>query len=379
MDEERTARPRTAAVHTVPARRWARSGLAEGPRVRPRLDRWIVARPPGGPPAASGSSDGGPALVGHLPVPTGTSSPSAGPADPARAGARPPRVLVTLSAPDDDDARQAEAEWGPGARALGHLDAPYARALVTAGLTPWLWPAQAAPWRDAVVEVDGVVLTGGAFDIHPRHYGEAVAGRLDGVQEDRTATELALARWAVAQRVPVLGVCGGLQALGVALGARLVQHLPTTPRDHEQATDPATPDHPVVLDPAHAPAAPRATTHPPGRRPPPRPGPDGTPGDPAPPLVVNSTHHQALRGPAGLGEAVPGTSPPLRVWAVCPEDGVIEAAGLDARDHPHAHGIQWHPERLPHDPLDVYGRFAAAVRRHHEARRARQPLLGSAR
>ena len=49
---------------------------------------------------------------------------------------------------------------------------------------------------------------------------------------------------------------------------------------------------------------------------------------------VNSSHHQAIR--------VPGDN--LRVCAVSPKDGVIEAVELDSADH-FVLAVQWHPER----------------------------------
>jgi putative glutamine amidotransferase len=51
-------------------------------------------------------------------------------------------------------------------------------------------------------------------------------------------------------------------------------------------------------------------------------------------VAVNSSHHQAVRT---LGDN-------LRVSAVSPDDGVIEAVELDAPDH-FVVGVQWHPER----------------------------------
>ena len=51
-------------------------------------------------------------------------------------------------------------------------------------------------------------------------------------------------------------------------------------------------------------------------------------------LQVNSSHHQAMRM---IGDN-------LRVSAVSPLDGVIEAVELDAADH-FVVGVQWHPER----------------------------------
>ncbi|MFZ5478294.1 MAG: gamma-glutamyl-gamma-aminobutyrate hydrolase family protein [Myxococcota bacterium] len=147
----------------------------------------------------------------------------------------------------------------------------------------------------------GVVITGGHFDIHPRHYGQAVTARLDRVEEDRTALELALARRCVERGTPVLGVCGGMQALAVALGGTLHQDI----FGHEQLADPATPAHAILADPAWAALF----------------------GD-----AVNSTHHQAV-----------DATGPLQVVARAP-DGVVEAVALAG--HPFCVGVQWHPELL---------------------------------
>jgi putative glutamine amidotransferase len=49
---------------------------------------------------------------------------------------------------------------------------------------------------------------------------------------------------------------------------------------------------------------------------------------------VNSSHHQAIRNPGDQ----------LRVTAVSPGDGVIEAVEMDAPNH-FVVAVQWHPER----------------------------------
>ena len=68
-------------------------------------------------------------------------------------------------------------------------------------------------------------------------------------------------------------------------------------------------------------------------------------------IQVNSSHHQALR--------VPGDN--LRITAVCPDDGVIEAVELDAPDH-FVVGVQWHPERTYTASPFSRAIFAAFVR-----------------
>lgn len=162
----------------------------------------------------------------------------------------------------------------------------------------------------------GVVVTGGAFDIHPRHYGQAVEARIDDVDDDRTDLELKLARYCVAHNVPFLGICGGMQALAVALGGTLIQDIRTQRPDalqHEQPTSPDEPWHALEVVPPY----------------------DQLIGPGA-----NSTHHQAVDHPG-----------PFQVIARAP-DGVIEAIALP--DHPFCIGVQWHPEWLDGRLFDAF-------------------------
>ena len=159
--------------------------------------------------------------------------------------------------------------------------------------------------------VDGVVISGGAFDIHPRHYGQAVNARLDRIDEGRTGLELSLARASLRADKPVLGVCGGMQALAVAAGGTLLQDVTTGvpgALEHEQPTDPATAWHAVLLE------EPLRTALGVAR------------------IEVNSTHHQAVDSPGAL--VVAGRAP----------DGIGEAVVMPG--HRFALGVQWHPELL---------------------------------
>lgn len=77
---------------------------------------------------------------------------------------------------------------------------------------------------DVLRALDGLVLAGGA-DISPELYGAEREPQTDPAH-DRDVAELNLARAALAQDFPVLGVCRGMQLLTVAAGGRLHQHLP---------------------------------------------------------------------------------------------------------------------------------------------------------
>jgi putative glutamine amidotransferase len=162
-----------------------------------------------------------------------------------------------------------------------------------------------------------IVITGGDFDIPPERYGEARRACCGREKAGRTTFEWALCEAALAGRVPILGVCGGMQLMNVIRGGTLYQDLGEDMgvRTHEQPPPKDTPSHPVEIVPDSLLA--RLV----GKQ----------------PLPVNSTHHQAVRR-VGAGVLVSARAP----------DGVVEA--IELPDLPFAIGVQWHPERvLVHD------------------------------
>jgi putative glutamine amidotransferase len=159
---------------------------------------------------------------------------------------------------------------------------------------------------------DGLLVAGGDFDIPPERYGEARRPGCGPSRPGRTAFEEAMIERALGAGMPVLGVCGGMQLLAVVRGGTLHQHLPDDPGvSHEQPPPKDVPSHAVEV----APGTLLERLVAPGT------------------LMVNSTHHQAVRLP-GQGVAVTGRAP----------DGVIEAIELEGL--PFALGVQWHPEVL---------------------------------
>lgn len=216
-----------------------------------------------------------------------------------------PRPLVAITCD-----RRAAGPTNPPVGKVRHArpevflyEAVVARVRAAGGVAVLLPPGDAAGALSVLPYVQAVLVTGGAFDIHPSRYGAVVSARLDRVDEDRTDLELELCRRAVAADLPLLGICGGMQALVVALGGTLVQHV----EGHEQANDPTEAAHPMVPHPT----APQALTR--------LLGPD-----------TNSTHHQAA-----------GDLGPLAPLATAP-DGVVEAVWLPGARF--VVGVQGHPE-----------------------------------
>lgn len=117
---------------------------------------------------------------------------------------------------------------------------PYVEALERwVGGVPVLLPALGERVHSADVlcdaflsAVDGILLTGSCSNVHPRHYGAEPRGpqvsshsEVGFFDEDRDFTTLNLVRRAVAEGVPVLGICRGFQEINVALGGTLLQEM----------------------------------------------------------------------------------------------------------------------------------------------------------
>jgi putative glutamine amidotransferase len=223
--------------------------------------------------------------------------------------------------------RPARAEIHVGQAVVDHIR--------RAGGEPLLVPPHGGPNQALSGLIDwllgnvhGVVITGGAFDIHPHHYGQSVGARLDRVDEGRTGLELSLAKAAMASAIPLLGICGGMQAMVVAAGGTLLQDISASVKgaiEHEQPSDPAKPHHLVKLSPSVL-----RECH----------------GNKAE-IEVNSTHHQAADDPGYL--AIIGRA----------SDGVVEAVSHPI--HPFCIGVQWHPERLDPAPITALVQHAGRM------------------
>jgi len=210
----------------------------------------------------------------------------------------------------------------------------YVEAVREAGGLPVIFPHLGGPEEveAAMALIDGLLITGGAFDIPPELYGETPREGMGPVNAARTSFEVEALRLAAAREMPVLGVCGGMQLMNVVAGGTLYQDLGRElpgALEHEQTSDPVGADHPVTIVEGSllAAAFPGAET-----------------------LQVNTTHHQAVRE-LGAG---------LRVSALAP-DGVIEA--VEGEGAGYYLGVQWHPELLEDKrQLSLYRAFLSAAR-----------------
>lgn len=209
----------------------------------------------------------------------------------------------------------------------------YPAALAASGALPIVIPLDLPEdaLRAIFERLDGLCLAGGG-DVAPAYYTEEPHPALGTVDTLRDATELTLARWALAADLPVLGICRGIQLLNVAAGGSLYQDLPA------QLPDAGRHDFKLSESPWERPVH-RVRMAVDSQLP----GIFGTHE-----LMTNSFHHQAVKRPADGFPAV--------AWA---DDGVIEA--IEHRSRRFAVGIQWHPEGMYRTDPRAQKLFAAFV------------------
>jgi putative glutamine amidotransferase len=193
---------------------------------------------------------------------------------------------------------------------------------------------------ELVSRMDGFVLPGGRANVEPHHYGGPAFPPDEPIDPGRDALVLPLVRACIAARVPVFGICRGIQEINVALGGSLHYriHELSGKNDHRRPRHEDAPqeevfrlNHMVKLT---AGGLFQALT-----------GHDE--------MMVNSLHGQ---GVDRLGKG-------LVVEAVSP-DGVIE--GLRYNDDTQfIVGVQWHAEWQPEEHAlsgALYTAFGEAAR-----------------
>ncbi len=203
---------------------------------------------------------------------------------------------------------------------------PYRDALLAAGLDPVMREANRPL---SLGDSAGLVLTGGS-DVDPALYGEPRQAETEPPDEERDALEASMLEKALAQDLPILAICRGLQILNVSQGGTLIQHVAPLHRHERSDVSHELPVHPVTIQPDTLLSTIAGTNT----------------------WEVNSRHHQAVRTVAGN----------LRVSAFDPEDCTIEA--LEHPDRRFVLAVQWHPEdqaRIDPGQLKIFQSFGAAL------------------
>lgn len=246
--------------------------------------------------------------------------------------AAPPLIGVTTSEVRLAERAQPSPQGDPQRNELT-LGLNYTQAIERAGgvpvVVPLLSPEAIGPLLD---RLEGLCVSGGP-DLDPETYGDpARHPELGPTEAEVDRFELELVCAADARRLPILAICRGAQALNVARGGALHQHVPDLggALNHRQRGSADEPTHRATVESDSLLG--RAL----GRE----------------EAEVNSFHHQSV---SRLGRG-------LRAVAWAP-DGVVE--GLEATDRDFALGVQWHAEcllaRAEHEAL--FAAFVAAARR----------------
>ena len=167
--------------------------------------------------------------------------------------------------------------------------------------------------HDILSIIDGIIITGGNFDIDPTFYGQNDHhSRLR--KNIRTNFEIKVCEISLKKNLPILGICGGEQLLNVCFGGTLIQDIKKKYKnslEHEQKNPRNKTSHSIeikkqtklykIINEVE--------------------------------IKVNSAHHQAVDK---LGKNL--------IISSIASDGIIES--IESTEHDWCIGVQWHPEFL---------------------------------
>ena len=180
-------------------------------------------------------------------------------------------------------------------------------------------------WED-VISCDGYILTGGV-DVEPSHYGKNsfYPHCPERFQKDRDIFEEKIYRFAQDRKLPLLGICRGMQLINVILGGKLIQDLGEANPQHRKILHDL--EHEVYVKTGSLLHELTGSLN----------------------GMVNSAHHQAI-DPFALGEN-------LQVNARS-ADNIIEGIEFQHKDaKPFMIGLQWHPERMKERELNPFSQL----------------------
>ena len=167
---------------------------------------------------------------------------------------------------------------------------------------------------DSILELaDGIILTGGE-DINPLQYNDTInLSVCEDINYQRDTLERKLFDFAFKNKIPLIGVCRGMQMMNVASGGTLYGDIPSQIDTTVIHRNNGEVNHKIALIDTCSLIFPLGIDT----------------------IIVNSWHHQALN-------IMPNY---LRVVARS-FDGLPEAIVMDKSIHPFMIAVQFHPERL---------------------------------
>lgn len=215
-----------------------------------------------------------------------------------------------------------------------YLNESYIKAVLEAGGIPIVLPIidDLSLVSTQIACCDGIILSGGQ-DIHPMFYSEQQHKHLGDVDSKVDRYQLEVARTAIENDTPLLGICKGMQIMNVATGGSLYQDLEEMNKPllkHLQSGKTYETAHSISIENNSTMFELFGQS-----------------------LDVNSYHHQAIKQ---LGDG-------LKVTALS-DDGVIEAVEMNNKRL--VMGVQWHPELMALKNDKILRLFKLLIERANE-------------
>lgn len=167
--------------------------------------------------------------------------------------------------------------------------------------------------REVLEKVDGILLPGSDTDVDPLRFGAEPHPKLKRIIYEKEETDLMVLEESAKLKIPVLGICFGMQVLNVYRGGTLIQDIESQVANcfkHEQGTPLARSSHTIEVQQGSVLSSLTDNKN----------------------VVVNSHHHQAIDK---IGKNLKATA-----WA---KDGIVECIE-DMENEVFTLGVQWHPE-----------------------------------